>query len=59
MSILNIILLIVGIYILIVGVIWSKNNWLNFIMKLTFLASGGYISAYALYLSNIIIVLNK
>lgn len=59
MNFLNTILLIIGIYILIVGIIWSKKNWLNLIVKLTLLASGGYVAIYALYLSDILIVLNK
>lgn len=59
MNFLNTILLIIGIYILIVGIIWSKKNWLNLIVKLTLLASGGYVAIYALYLSDILIVINK
>ncbi|MBD5534599.1 MAG: hypothetical protein HDQ99_02850 [Lachnospiraceae bacterium] len=59
MSILNIILLIIGIFILILGISWSKKGWLNFGVKLLLIASGGYAMIYALYLSNILIVLNK
>ena len=59
MSILNIILLIIGIFILILGISWSKKNWLNFCVKLLLIASGGYAMIYALYLSNILIILNK
>jgi len=59
MSILNIILMIIGIFVLILGISWSKKNWLNFILKLLLLASGGYVICYALYLSNILIVVNK
>ena len=59
MNTLNIILLIIGIFILILGISWSKKNWTNFIIKLLLLASGGYIAVYALYLSNILIILNK
>lgn len=59
MNILNITLLIIGIYILTVGILWSKRNWVNMMVKLIFIASGGYIALYALYLSNILIVLNK
>ena len=59
MNILNIILLIVGIFNLIVGVTWTKENVINFVLKLLFLAGGGYLIFYALYLSNILIVLNK
>lgn len=59
MSILNIILLIIGIFILILGISWSKKNWLNFGVKLLLIVSGGYATLYALYLSNILIVLNK
>ena len=59
MSVMNIILLIIGIFIFVMGIIWSKKNWVNFILKLLLLASGGYIAIYALYLSNILIVLNR
>ena len=59
MSVLNIILLIIGIFVLIIGISWSKKDWINFIVKLILLASGGYVSFYALYLSNILIILNK
>ena len=59
MSVMNIILLIIGIFIFVMGIIWSKKNWVNFILKLLLLASGGYVAMYALYLSNILIVLNR
>ena len=59
MNILNIILLIIGIFNLIVGIVWTKNGVIDFIFKLLFLAGGGYLVFYALYLSNILIVLNK
>lgn len=59
MSILNIILLVIGIFALVIGISWSKKNWLNFIIKLLLLASGLYLGWYALYLSNILIVINK
>lgn len=59
MSVVNIILLIIGIFIFVMGITWSKKNWINFILKLLLLASGGYVAIYALYLSNILIVLNR
>ncbi len=59
MNILNIILLIMGIFNLIVGVAWTKNGVIDFVFKLLFLVSGGYLVFYALYLSNILIVLNR
>lgn len=59
MSVMNIILLIIGIFIFVMGIIWSKKNWVNFILKLLLLVSGGYVAIYALYLSNILIVLNR
>ena len=59
MNILNIILLIMGIFNLIVGVAWTKNGVIDFVFKLMFLVSGGYLVFYALYLSNILIVLNR
>ena len=59
MNILNIILLIMGIFNLIIGVKWTKKDTINFVFKLVFLAGGGYLIFYYLYLSNILIVLNK
>lgn len=59
MNILNIILLIMGIFNLIDGIIWAKKNVINFVFKLLFLVSGGYLVFYALYLTNILIVLNR
>lgn len=59
MSVVNIILLIIGIFIFVMGITWSKKDWINFILKLLLLASGGYVAIYALYLSNILIVLNR
>lgn len=59
MNVMNIILLIIGILIFVLGISWSKKNWTNFILKLLLLASGGYVAIYALYLSDILIVLNK
>lgn len=48
-----------GFFNLIVGITWTKKNVVNFVFKLLFLAGGGYLVFYALYLSNILIVLNK
>lgn len=59
MNALNIILLVVGILILILGVIWSKKSWINMLVKLLLIASGIYLGWYALYLSDILIVINK
>lgn len=59
MNILNIILLIMGFFNLIVGIIWTKKNVINFVFKLLFLVGGGYLVFYALYLSDILIVMNK
>ena len=59
MNILNIILLVIGILILILGIIWSKKSWANVFIKIILIASGVYVSWYALYLSNILIVINK
>lgn len=59
MSVMNIILLIIGIFIFVLGISWSKKNWINFIVKLLLFASGSYAVIYALYLSNILIVLNR
>lgn len=43
MNILNIILLIMGIFNLIAGIIWSKKNVINFVFKLLFLAGDGHV----------------
>ncbi|WP_346991331.1 hypothetical protein [Agathobacter rectalis] len=43
MNILNIILLIMGIFNLIVGITWTKKNVINFVFKLLFLAGGGHV----------------
>ena len=59
MNILNGILLIIGIFILILGIIWSKKSWGNVGIKLLLLASGGYVIIYALYLSGIVIIFNQ
>lgn len=59
MNTLNIILLVIGILIFILGVIWSKESWTNVFIKLLLIASGVYLGWYALYLSNILIVINK
>lgn len=59
MNTLNIILLVIGILILILGIIWSKKSWTNVFIKLLLIASGAYVGWYALYLSNILIVINK
>lgn len=59
MNILNIILLIIGIFNLIVGIAWAKKDVIDFVFKLLFLVGGGYLVFYALYLNNILIVLNK
>ena len=52
MNILNIILLIMGIFNFIVGIIWTKKDVINFVFKLLFLAGGGYLVFYVLYLNN-------
>ena len=59
MNVSNGILLIIGVFILILGIIWSKKSWGNVGMKLLLLASGGYIIIYALYLSGIVIIVNR
>ena len=51
--------MIIGIFNLIVGIAWTKNGVIDFIFKLLFLVGGVYLVFYALYLSNILIVLNK
>lgn len=55
----NIILLIIGIFILVLGVVWSNKDSSNILMKLLLLAGGAYVSLYSLYLSDVVIILNK
>ncbi len=55
---LNVILLAIGILILVLGIIWSKKSCINVLMKLLLIASGIYLGWYALYLSNILIVVH-
>ena len=59
MNTLNMILLIIGILNLIIGVIWSKSDWFNFIIKLLLLFSSGFLAFYALYLSGVVIVMSR
>lgn len=56
MNLYNIVLLIIGLFDLIMGIIWSKKNWFNTIIKIIFILSGFYLIYYSsLYLSNIFI----
>lgn len=59
MNILNVHLLLIGIFISIMGIAWSKKNWINIFIKILYLASGIYLILYALYLSNILLVVHK
>lgn len=59
MNVLNIILLIIGALNLIIGITWSKRDWINFMIKLLLIFSAGFSAFYSLYLNGIIIVLNK
>ena len=57
MNLYNIVLLIIGLFDLIMGIIWSKKNWFNTIIKIIFILSGFYLVYYSLYLSNIFVVI--
>lgn len=59
MSCMNIILLLIGILNFVLGVMFKKNNVVNIVWKLLLLASGVYAIYYSLYLSNILIVINR
>ena len=56
MNLCNIVLLIIGLFDLIMGIIWSKKNWFNVIIKIIFILSSLYLVYYSLYLSNIFII---
>lgn len=56
MNLYNIVLLIIGLFAFILGISWSKKNWLNTIIKIIFILSSLYLVYYSLYLSNIFII---
>lgn len=57
MNLYNIVLLIIGLFAFIMGIIWSKKNWFNTVIKITFILSSLYLVCYSLYLSSIFIVI--
>ena len=57
MNLYNIVLLIIGLFAFIMGIIWSKKNWFNTIIKIIFILSSFYLVYYSLYLSNIFVVI--
>ena len=57
MNLCNIVLLIIGLFTFFMGIIWDKKNWINVIIKITFILSSFYLVCYALYLSNIFVVI--
>ena len=59
MNTLNSILFIIGIFTIILGISWSKKDFINLTVKLSLLASGTYEVMYALYLSGIMIVVKS
>ena len=56
MNLYNIVLLMIGLFVFIMGITWSKKNWLNTIIKIIFILSSLYLVYYSLYLSNIFII---
>ena len=56
MNLCNIILLVIGLFSFIMGIMWSKKNWLNVFVKIIFIFSSFYLIWYSLYLSNIFVV---
>ena len=56
MNLYNIVLLMIGLFAFIMGIIWSKKNWINVIIKIIFIFSGFYLVWYCLYLSSIFII---
>ena len=57
MNLCNIVLLIIGLFTFFMGIIWDKKNWINVIIKITFILSSFYLVFYSLYLSNIFVVI--
>ena len=57
MNLYNIILLVIGLFSFIMGIIWDKKNWLNVFVKIIFIFSSFYLIWYSLYLSNIFVVI--
>lgn len=57
MNLYNIVLLIIGLFAFIMGIAWSKKNWFNTVIKITFILSSLYLVCYSLYLSRIFIVI--
>lgn len=56
MNLYNIVLLIIGLFAFIMGIIWGRKNWFNVIIKIIFILSSFYLVWYSLYLSNILIM---
>lgn len=56
MNLYNIVLLMIGLFAFIMGIIWDKKNWINIIIKIIFIFSSFYLVWYSLYLSNILIM---
>ena len=56
MNLYNIVLLMIGLFVFIMGITWSKKNWLNTIIKIILILSSLYLVYYSLYLSNIFII---
>lgn len=46
MNILNVYLLLIGIFMSIMGIVWSKGNWINVFIKILYLVSGTYLILY-------------
>ena len=59
MNTLNSILFIIGILTFILGISWSKKDFINLAVKLSLLAGGAYEAMYALYLNGIMIVVKS
>lgn len=59
MNILNVYLLLIEIFMSIMGIVWSKGNWINVFVKILHLVSGTYLILYSLYLSNILLIVHK
>lgn len=59
MSLLNVILLILGIFNIFVGILMNKICWMDIVTKIVSIFGGAYLIGYSLYLSNILLIIKR
>ena len=59
MNTLNMTLFLIGIFMLIIGIAFSTRSLINVVFKTALLISSVYVILYALYLSNILLIVSK